>query len=72
MYGMYGSIDSVGAKGVNPFITKPGAANSDNNPFTAQANNDKNNFDPAKLFEGGTVGLGPETEAKQRLTIGIA
>ncbi|MEW5821394.1 MAG: hypothetical protein AB1782_14480 [Cyanobacteriota bacterium] len=72
MYGMYGAIDKVGSKGNNPFISRPGAAGADNNPFAANNNaQNKTSFNP---FEGGngTVGLGPETQDKQKLTIGIA
>jgi hypothetical protein len=61
MYGMYGSVGSVGPQTSNPFIKKPGSEGVENNPFTAQKTDDKqgqaNQFDPQKLFEGGTVGL---------------
>lgn len=75
MYGMYGSVDSIGSKSKNPFITKPGVQESgQSNPFTANNNNneDKTNFDPQKLFNSGTVGLQQGNQELEKRTVAIA
>lgn len=67
---MYGAVDSIG-KG-NPFIKSQGTQGAgQDNPFTAQKSQDQGGFNPFESTSG-TVGLGPETQDKQRLTIGIA
>lgn len=75
MYGMYGSIDSIGSKGKNPFIQQPGQNGVQNNPFTANKPDDNNGggFDASQLFKSQQVGINqnPLPEV-QKATIGIA
>lgn len=76
MYGMYGSIDSIGSKSKNPFLHGPGQQQGvqNNNPFTASNNEDKGGgFDASQLFKQQQVGINqnPLPEV-QKATIGIA